>query len=263
MSDVAENKFEFDLETSDNLKRMARVSSVDDMMRAINAVVGSLPNPKDGKEVAHVRISGFGSGMDDDVSLEAALKTLSDMGIEENDPMVLYFDGDWFRKGSITHTIFRIKQTRPRTAIIAIRGPSPPDKGVHTAFFESWAGIPIFLIEITEEMRGKSLEELTRLVGPDSTARPPLRIEDPGKLKNTMQGWFCAKNLPLAAIISLGGGDTTANEAKVFLAQKEMNPEELIPPKWHVHLLDRAGQSPGDDRRPCDPFLETFKESIS
>lgn len=263
MSDVTENEFKFDLGTSDNLKRMTQVSSVDGMMSAINAVVGSLPKPMDGKEVAHIRFSGFGSGMDDDVSFEAALKSLSEMGIDENDRVVLYFDGDWFRKGSITHTIFRIKQARPRTAIIAIRGPSPPDKGVHTAFFESWAGIPIFLIEITEEMRGKSLEELTKLVGPDSTARPGLRIEDAGKLKNTMQGWFCIKNLPLDAIISLGGGDTTANEARVFLAQKEMNPEELVPPKWHVHLLDRAGQSPGDDRRPCDPFLETFKESIA
>ena len=256
MSDVAENEFKFDLETSDNLKRMARVSSIDGMMRAINAVVGSLPNPMDGKEGAHVRFSGSGSEMNDDDALKAALKSLSEMGIDENDPLILYFDGDWFRKGSITHTIFRIKQTRPRTAIIAIRGPPPPDKGVHTAFFESWAGIPIFLIEITEEMRGKSLEELTNLVGPNSAARPGLRIEDAGKLKNTMQGWFCIKNLPLNAIISLGGGDTTANEARVFLAQKEMNPEELIPPKWHVHLLDRASGS-------CDPFLETFKESIS
>lgn len=262
MSATDKNVFKFDLETSDNLKRMCQVSSLDGMMGAIKAVVNTLPQPKDGKEVAQVRISGAGSGMNDNDALKAAEQSLSEAGIEKDDPMVLYFDGDWFRKGSITQTIFLLKQKRPRTAIIGIRGPPLPGKGVHDDFFNSWTGIPMFLIEITEEMRDKSLEHLIGLVGPDSTARPSLRIHDAGQLKYTKQGWFCIEHLPLTLIISLGGGETTANEAKVFIAQKEKNAEELIAPKWHVHLLDRAGAKPEDDRRPCDPFLELFKEMI-
>lgn len=189
----------------------------------------------------------------------SAEESMAAMGIDKGDRKILFFDGDFFNMGSFTWAVHSLWQSDPNnTRIVPVRG--PPRKGTnHDAFFESWAGIPIYLLELTEDMRTEALKQVTELVGPDSASRASLRIPDEQQRDHTKLGWWSILNLPLDAIISLGGGDTTGNEAKMYTAYKEANAETAIAPKWFVHTLDRAGAKPEDQRQKCNEFLVTFK----
>ena len=248
----------YDTTTVTNLMRKHTVSSISQVKAFLKDIAAMMPSRKDdAKPITYIRFSGFGSRTDPEAMVKAAEESLATMGIVKGDRKVLFFDGDFFHMGSFTWAVHSIWQSDPNnTVIIPVRGPHLEN---HAKFFESWAGIPIYLLELTEDMRTEALKHVTELVGPDSSARTSWGIADEKQRDYTKLGWWCIKNLPLDAIISLGGGETTGNEAKVYSAYKESDPESLIAPKWFVHTLDRAGPKEGDERQKCDEFLVTFK----
>lgn len=250
----------YDTSTVTNLMRKHPITSLSQLKTFLKEIESLLPSRTDkDKPIFEVRFSGFGSRADPEAMHEAAKKSMAAMGIEKGDRKILFFDGDNFSMGSFTSVVHSIWKSDPNnTVIVPVRG--PPREGTnHDGFFESWTGIPIYLLELTEDMRTESLKHVTEIVGPDSASRASLRILDEKQRDYTKLGWWCILNLPLDAIISLGGGDTTGNEAKMYTAYKEANAETVIAPKWFVHTLDRAGAKEGDERQKCDEFLVTFK----
>ena len=250
----------YDTTTVTNLMRKHPVTSLSQVKTVVKEIESLLPSrTDDAKRIFKLRFSGFGSRTDPEAMVKAAEESMAAMGIVKGDRKILFFDGDNFSMGSFTWAVHSIWRSDPNnTVIVPVRG--PPREGTnHDGFFESWAGIPIYLLELTEEMRTEALKHVKELVGPDSASRASLRIPDEKQRDHTKLGWWCIKNLPLDAIISLGGGETTGNEAKMYTAYKESDPESLIAPKWFVHTLDRAGPKPEDPRQKCDEFLVTFK----
>ena len=261
MSNEAVTDTVTDTVTDPNVLNKHCITSVAEIVPFIKNLENEMPCRGDNaKPVFKIRFSGFGSRLDLNDMIEAAKKSLKDMGVEKGDRKIFFFDGDFRSHGSFTSVIHVLwVDDRANTLIVPVRGPHAEN---HAKFFESWKGIPIRLLEITEDMRTVSLNMVTRFVGPESSAYDHLKIEEKAQLENTKMGWFSIFNLPLHAIISLGGGKTTANEAKMFCAYIEQHDEEVFPVQWYSHVLDRAAPYGKEGREACDPFLVPFKEDM-
>jgi len=224
-----------------------------------NTIKHELSSRRDMRNAYVVRLSGFGSRMHPDhafIELESAMHKI---GLSDEDLKILVFDGDFYNAGSFTGALDRLwSRSRSNTVIVAVRGPHAQN---HSKFFESWIKTPIYLLEIPEEMRTESLEKAKSLVGPDSSAKPELQITDEGQLDHVKLGYFCMENLPIDYIVSIGGGVTTGNEGRVYLAHNQANSHPL--PTWIVGTdVDRPGPTPTSDRESTDPFLLKLKSEL-
>lgn len=211
-------------------------------------------------------ITGHDEKADAEDMLKAAKRSLDEMGVEPGDRRIIFFGEDCLKKDSFTDTITSLWREEPNnTLLVPICGPANDEKVAHALMFESFIGVPIWLIEISEQMRTDAFNMVQRLVGPESSAYTSFKIHDNDKIESAAMGWFSIFHLGtfnLNAIISLGGGEVTGNMARIFLAYKEQHDEEKLKVKWFVHLIKRLDAKPDDVDIGCDPFLFAFKEEM-
>ena len=240
-----------------NQMRTHNSKSLSQAAAFFKSIKATLPQRRDETaEVKVVRFVGFGSRGDPTEMLAAADEKMLELGIDDSTNKIICFDGDFYASDSFTSVLVALRYRNPNTTrIVAIRGTHPD---MHAGFYSSWIGIPIYMLEISNELRADALKKVTELIGPDSSAPTETRVLDEKELKNTMHGAWCLMNVPADAVVSLGGGQTTGNEAKAYTELIRSDPT-LIPPVWKVCLLDRAGKEATDPRENCDPFLEVFK----
>ena len=241
-----------------NQMRTHNAKSLSQAAAFFKSIKATLPQRRDETaEVKVVRFVGFGSRGDPTEMLAAADEKMLELGIDDSTNKIICFDGDFYASDSFTSVLVALRYRNPNTTrIVAIRGTHPD---MHAGFYSSWVDFPIFSLEISNELRADALKKVTELIGPDSSAPTELRVLDEKQLQHTMHGAWCLMNVPADAVVSLGGGQTTGNEAK-FCTELIRSDPTLIPPVWKVCLLDRAGKADGDPRQPCDPFLSVFKD---
>jgi hypothetical protein len=240
-----------------NQMRTHKANSLSQAASFFNSIKATLPQRRDETTKAKVvRFVGFGARADPVAMLDAAERAFLELGIGEADNVIITFDGDFYSCDSFTSVLVALRYRNPNTTrIVAIRGTHPDQ---HAKFYDSWVGIPIYLLEISDELREAALKKVTELIGPDSSASTETRVTDEKQLKNTMHGFFNLTTVPADAVVFLGGGITCGNEAKAATELIRTDPT-LLPPAWKVCLLDRAGKEVTDPRENCDEYLEVFK----
>jgi hypothetical protein len=162
--------------------------------------------------------------MDNDKVFVILKEYLDNLGEQK---IVLLWHGDYKQDGSFTEAIAKMKTLRPNDILLMpVRGTHPNH---HKAFYESWKGFDLSMIEVSDEMRAESLEKVTKLCP---------NLPKPDDIKH---GALVHDNAGCDFVLCIGGGQTTAGEMEYCIASKS----DL---KWDVTFLSRKDAKGGEEK---------------